>query len=630
MQPEVSIVAKTLEGIKPGVDHRPRGAATGSRAPALSAMTRPHDNPSTQPPQAARSARQARRFGSFAASLLCACALMPSAARAASIYAQWANGPPQNPNFFAISVWWQNPAVTGKTGSYASVGAAAAGMGINVFLGEGNWPESFGADQGELEAAKSNNLYIIGGIYTPYNENTSPQSVASVLALANRIGAQRNVIGYNMGDEPDCAGDNNNGLGFAEIPPAVSQLAAYDNTRIVAFNQTFWPMQPYWWGVCGAPALNALQSIGIGSFDYYPLTNANLISYDYHYPGNLPSHYYAAKSDFLSVSNDTLWVQSVATQALVHNGKPNQPAWAFIEAGGDALASGGYNNFPGGVQSGSATLTNASGWSSFTQTWVGLTVSGGGLPANTKITGIIDATHAEISAPATATSAAESITVTGGNGSNRDCVASVNLCVVNGNEYRPTPAEVNSEVWMSLIAGANGLEYFCHDATSDWFCMGDVAGGAAAAQTQANLTNIDKHVRRFAPELNSPTVALCSMQVINFSTGILSTKSSCADGMLTMATGNAALPGSAMVKQLNGVTYLFVQSDRRSPAGASFTYTLTGLAGKTAKIVYDSDGEYDYRNANHGATFPLNGSGQFSDMLGANNDHYQVKGYVIQ
>ena len=575
----------------------------------------------------------ARRLPSLGACLLGACALFPSGASAGSIYAQWPNGPPQRPKFFPISVWWENPAVSGKSGSYATIGAAAAGMGINVILGVGNWPEQFGVDSGELEAAKSNNLYVIGGIFTPYSENNSADSVASVLALAKSIGAERNVIGYNMGDEPDCAGDNNNGLSFAKIPLAISQLASYDNTRIIAFNQTFWPMQPYWWGTCGTPAVDALQSIGIGSFDYYPLTNANLISYDYHYPGNLPSHYYAAKSDFLSVPNDTLWVQSVATQALVHAGKPNQPAWAFIEAGGDALASGGYNNFPGGVQGGSAMLTNVSGWSHFTQTWVGLTVSGGGLPANSKITGIIDATHAELSAPASTTNASESITVTGGaafNGSTSDCVASVNLCVVNGNEYRPTPAQVNAEVWMSLIAGANGVEYFCHDATSDFFCMGDTQGGPVAALTQGNLTNIDRRVKRFAPELNSPSVALCSMQLINFTNGMLSTSSSCSNGILTMATNNAAVPGSAMVKQLNGVTYLFVQPDRRSTAGATFTYTLAGLAGKTAKVVYDSDGVYDNPHTSHGSTLVLSGAGQFSDVLGANGDDYQVKAYAIQ
>jgi hypothetical protein len=140
MQPEVSILAKTLDGTEPVVEHRPRSTATGSRKAALSAMTRLHDNLGSLPSHAVR---PARRFRSFAASLLCACSLMPSAALAGSIYAQWPNGPPQNANFFAISVWWQNPAVSGKSGSYSTIGAAAAGMGINVFLGEGNWPEAF-------------------------------------------------------------------------------------------------------------------------------------------------------------------------------------------------------------------------------------------------------------------------------------------------------------------------------------------------------------------------------------------------------------------------------------------------------------------------------------------------------
>jgi hypothetical protein len=85
-----------------------------------------------------------------------------------------------------------------------------------------------------------------------------------------------------------------------------------------------------------------------------------------------------------------------------------------------------------------------------------------------------------------------------------------------------------------------------------------------------------------------------------------------------------------MVKQLNGVTYVFAQSDRRSPAGANFTYTLAGLAGKTAKIIYDSDVVYDQAHATHGKEFTLNGSGQFSDMVGANGDDYEVKGYAIQ
>jgi hypothetical protein len=96
-----------------------------------------------------------------------------------------------------------------------------------------------------------------------------------------------------------------------------------------------------------------------------------------------------------------------------------------------------------------------------------------------------------------------------------------------------------------------------------------------------------------------------------------------------MASGNNAVPGSAIVKQLNGITYMFVQTDRRSPTGATFTYTLAGLAGKTAEVIYDSDGVYDNSHTSHGSTFVLNGAGQFSDLLGANGDDYQVKAYAI-
>ena len=549
-------------------------------------------------------------------------------AAAQSLYAQWPNGPPQSPDFFPLAVWWQNPAVTGSFGKYSSVGAAAAGMKLNIFLGEGNWPEQFGADQGELEATKANNLYMIGGINTPYAENNTPQSVASVLALANAIGAQKNVIGYNMGDEPDCLGDNGQPP-FSQIPADLQELSDYDPTRLITFNQTYWPMQPYWWGTCGSTAIKQLQSISIGSYDYYPMTNPALISYDYHYPGNMPSHYYGAKSDFLSVSNDTMWVQGVVTTAMLHLMLPTQPAWVFVEAGGDNLGfSGGANNFPGSVTSGSTTLVNTSGWSSFTSTWLGLTVSGPGIPANTTITGIIDATHAVLSAAATATSTDPTITITGGDGSNTDCVASANLCVANGNEYRPTSAEVAAEVWMSLISGANGIEYFCHDYTNDFFCMG-LGTDPAALQAQENITHIDSTVLHFAPELNAPTTGICSMEQMNWNTGVLSTTTSCSNGVLTMATENSAVPGLAMVKQYNGKTFLFAQSDRRSPAGATFTYTLSDLGGKTATVVYDSDTHYDRAHTSRRDTFTLSGTGQFSDVLGANHDDYQVKIYRI-
>jgi hypothetical protein len=536
-------------------------------------------------------------------------------ASAGSLYAPWANGPPKSNRYFPIAVWWQDPAEAGKSGIYPTIGAAAVGMGINTLIGLGDWPEHFGKDQGELEAAKKNHLLVIGGVNTPSKENRSAQSVASVLALAKSIHAETTLIGYNAGDEPTCSPDT-----MQYVPGIVRRISSFDPTRVVTLNQTAWMLTPQWYGPCLQTSIDALRDISIASFDFYPLTNAWYWQ-----------HFTYPKSDFLTVPNDSLWVQGLATAAIIHDARPDEPAWVFVEAGGDNLGFSSQNNsFPGAVTAGSTTVTNNSGWSIFTGTWLGLGVSGAGIPAGAKLTGIIDATHATMSAAATATNASDTIAVTGGAGAGTDCVASANLCVVNGNEYRPTPAQVNAEVWMSLISGANGIEYFCHDSSSDFFCMGDVAGGAAATVTQANLTYINHNLERFILTLNAPTIGICAMQVMDYASGVQTVRHSCTDRMLTMATGNDAVPGLAMVKQLDGVVYLFAQSDRRSQAGASFTYTLTGMGGRTAEIIYDSAEHYDPLHSVKGRKFALSASGQFSDVLGQNGDDYQVKIYAIK
>ena len=54
------------------------------------------------------------------------------------------------------------------------------------------------------------------------------------------------------------------------------------------------------------------------------------------------------------------------------------------------------------------------------------------------------------------------------------------------------------------------------------------------------------------------------MQVLDYTTGARSTVNACSNGILSMATGNPALPGMALVKRLGKTTYLLAQSDRRS------------------------------------------------------------------
>jgi hypothetical protein len=167
--------------------------------------------------------------------------------------------------------------------------------------------------------------------------------------------------------------------------------------------------------------------------------------------------------------------------------------------------------------------------------------------------------------------------------------------------------------------------------TSNSFCFGDATGGKLAATAQANLLYINGRVKRFAAALNSTTAGRCSMQLMNYTTGVRSTATSCADGIVTMTTNVAALPGMVLVKQWpSGALTVFAQSDRRSNTGGKFDFTLSGYGGKTATVVYDSNQQYNKSFSALGKTISLGALGHFNDTFGANNSHYQVKIYRIE
>jgi len=247
-----------------------------------------------------------------------------------------------------------------------------------------------------------------------------------------------------------------------------------------------------------------------------------------------------------------------------------------------------------------------------------------GLPSNTVIQGITDTTHAVLTQKGSGTG---TVTITGGI-NDSDCVAAVNLCVVNGNEYRATPAQVNAEAWMSVINGANGIEWSCQDALSYSFCLGDsAAAGKAATVAQQNLTYVNQALTRRAGMLNAPTLGLCSMRSLNYLTGTAITTRLCTNGILSMRALNPDVPGSAMAKSWKEKTFLFAQ-----PAGAGagrFTFTMRGLPGRTATVVYDSNQHYDVANSGYNRHFTLDPLGSFTDTFGAHGDDYQVKIYSI-
>jgi hypothetical protein len=149
-----------------------------------------------------------------------------------------------------------------------------------------------------------------------------------------------------------------------------------------------------------------------------------------------------------------------------------------------------------------------------------------------------------------------------------------------------TPAQVKAEVWMSLVHGSRGIVYFAHQfapSFCEWALLEEPAMLAA-------VTAINHQITELAPVLNSPTVADAAQ----------------------VQSASAEVPVDAMVKQVEGATYVFAVGMRNAPTQA--TFTVADLAGRqTAEVL----GE--------GRSVPVV-EGQFSDDFGA----YGVHLYRIQ
>ena len=528
---------------------------------------------------------------------------------------------------FPISVWYQNPVQTGTYYKSTTTQAAATkAIGANLMLGfmgyngsPTTWPESYGADHGQLALLTSLGIDVMSPLYTDYTSKTSATSVNSVLALISKVAnSSTMVMGYNLGDEPTCAQ-------AANIPSEVAAIKASDPTRIVTFNHTAWVLAPQFSG-CTSTLQAALQATSVASADDYPLINAYTNPLTFTFP----------ESDFNSTSNDTLWRHMLMVAGLRHFALSGEPVWAFQDTGNDALGFAEANgSIISNLTSGSTTLTlvptGGAGWPKFTSRWVGMGLVGSGIPSGTTIAALTDASHVVMSHAATLSETNKPVAVVGGV-HNSDCIAAVNLCLVNGNEYRATAAEVAAEAWGTVISDGDGIEWFPQDLNGAAWALGDqsVVDPAASRAAAANLAQIDRSIQTYAAVIGDATAGVCSMQSENYATGAYSKSTHCSNGILTMATADNSVPGLALAKTHSGALYVFAQSDRRSTNGAVFTFTLSGHSGQTATVVYDSNQHYDPAHSAQGSTFVLNRAAQFSDALGAFSDDYQVKIYRVQ
>lgn len=151
-------------------------------------------------------------------------------------------------------------------------------------------------------------------------------------------------------------------------------------------------------------------------------------------------------------------------------------------------------------------------------------------------------------------------------------------------QVKPTPAQVRSEVWMSLIHGSQGLIYFVHQ-----FKPAFVEAGLLADPEMARAVGVlNRQIHELAPVLNRPSQS----------------------NLVQVASTHAAVPVAFMVKRTDEALYIFATAMRADATTATFAIG-TAVAPEVEVL-----GE--------GRTLPLKESG-FTDEFGP----YGVRLYRI-
>jgi hypothetical protein len=157
--------------------------------------------------------------------------------------------------------------------------------------------------------------------------------------------------------------------------------------------------------------------------------------------------------------------------------------------------------------------------------------------------------------------------------------------IAAGGTHPPTPRQTKSEVWLSLIHGANGIAYF----VDTWQPSFREDGIFADSTMTAAVTALNKQIKTLAPQLNSADIP----------------------NLVSVSSSNAAAPIDLMVKAKGQTLYVFAAISRAGTATGSFTIAgMTG--GGTATVLGEG------RSVNIAA-------GKFSDTFAANDVHiYQI------
>ena len=230
-------------------------------------------------------------------------------ALATSPYAQWTNGPPTDPNFFAIGVWYQN--------LQTSVINGYAAMHVNVYI----YPDTMNATA----------LTWIhnAGMYTVTLQDSFGLSQVN----------NKTIIGwFNPPDEPDNAQWNATTQSYdppilpATIISQYNTLKANDPTRPVQLNLG----QGVAWNYIGRgvrsqhpedyPATTTFTWVNGQVYHQGYVAGSDIAAFDI-YPMNEPN-----TASYASVF-ENLSIVGYGVSRLVSWSAPNHPVWNYIETG---------------------------------------------------------------------------------------------------------------------------------------------------------------------------------------------------------------------------------------------------------------------------------------------------------
>ena len=142
----------------------------------------------------------------------------------------------------------------------------------------------------------------------------------------------------------------------------------------------------------------------------------------------------------------------------------------------------------------------------------------------------------------------------------------------------PTPAQMKAEVWMALIHGVSGIEYFCHridPEVNETACLDDET-------TRTAMRDIDEQVTALAPVLNSRSLVRAVTVTSNTSTGVdtMAKRDATSTYVFAVSMGGATTTAHFELSQFEGSATAEVLGEQRSVdvVDGQFTDSFSGYA----------------------------------------------------